>query len=93
MADLPLPRRSQRIQEIHDRIREEFDQLGSLSLVDWNLPLCRSMRDTPLPFTNIDLEHPFVHRRMNLETSQPSALVTFDKESSTTHPVVGESLP
>lgn len=30
---------------------------------------------------------------MNLETSKPYAPLTFDKESSTSHPVVGESLP
>ena len=30
---------------------------------------------------------------MNLETSQPSAPITSDKECSTSHPVVGESLP
>ena len=30
---------------------------------------------------------------MNLEKSQPSGLVTSDKEISTSHPVVGESLP
>ena len=30
---------------------------------------------------------------MNLDTSQPSAPVTSDKESSTSHPIVDESLP
>ena len=30
---------------------------------------------------------------MNLETSQPSSLVSSNKESSTSHPVMGESLP
>ena len=30
---------------------------------------------------------------MNLETSQPYSPVTFDKEISTSHPVMGESLP
>ena len=44
-------------------------------------------------FTDIDLEHPFVHQRMNLETSQLSAPVTSDNEISTSHPIVGESLP
>ena len=58
MANLPLPRRSQRLQELRDRIREELDQLGSLSFVDQNLPLRCYKRDTPLPFTDIDLERP-----------------------------------
>ena len=60
MADLPLPHHSQRIQELHDRLRKELEKLDSLSLVDQNLPLLHSKRDTPLPFTDIDLEHPFV---------------------------------
>ena len=93
MADPPLPHCSQRIQEIREMIREELDEHGSLSLIDRNLPLCHSRRDTPIPFTHIDLEHPFVHRRMNLETSQPFSPVTCDKEISTSHPIVGESLP
>ena len=62
MADPQLPRRSQRLQEIHERLWEEFDPLDTLPLVDQNIPLHYSRRDTPLPFTHIDLERPFVHR-------------------------------
>jgi len=91
--DLPLPHRSKRIQEHHDRFHEEVEQIVSLAFVDQNLPLRTSRRDTPLPFTDIDLECPFVHRRINLETSQLSAPITFDKESSSSHLVVGDSLP
>lgn len=93
MVDPPLPRRSQRIQEICERLHEYFDQLKSLPPVDQNIRLRSSRRDTPLPFSHIDLKCPFVHRRMNPETSQPSSPITYDKESSTSHPIVGDSLP
>jgi hypothetical protein len=39
--------------------REEIDPLETLPLVDQNIALCLSRRDNPLPFTHIDLEHPF----------------------------------
>ena len=78
MANLPLPRRYRRL-EIHcDRFHNDLDQPDSLSLTDHNLPLQCSRRDTPLPFIDIDLERPFVHRRMNPETSQTSDRITFD---------------
>lgn len=70
MDDPPLPRQSQRLQETHERIHEELDQLGLLPPFDQNLPLHCSRRDSPLPFTHIDLMHPFIHRQMNLEASQ-----------------------
>ena len=61
VADLPLPRHSRRLQIRRDRLHNELEQLESLSLIDPTLPLRHSRQDTPLPFTDIDLEHPFVH--------------------------------
>lgn len=68
-----------------------------------NLDLCHSLikiypfiapRELLLsPSLILIWRHPFVHQRMNTETSQPSAPITSDKESSASHPVVGESLP
>ena len=93
MDELPLPHHSKRLQECHDRIREDLDQLDSLSFIDQNLPLRHSRRDTPLPFTFIDLERPFVHQRMNRETSQTYDIITSDQESSSPPLFVVESLP
>ena len=62
MAKPPLPFRSQRLQETHERLREQITRFGSLPPFKRNLPLHRSRRDTTLPFTNIDFEHPFFCR-------------------------------
>ena len=62
VVDLPLPHHSRRLQLRRDRLSEELDQLDSLSSFDQTLPLQRSRGDTSLPFTDIDLERPFVHR-------------------------------
>ena len=78
MANLPLPHCSRRIQIRRDRLHNDLDQPDSLSLANQTLPLQCSRQDTPLPFTNINLEHPFVHQRMNPETSQTSDLITSD---------------
>ena len=93
VVDLPLPRHSRRLQILRDRLHNDLDQPNFLSLTNQTLPLLRSRQDTPLPFNDIDLKHPFVHQRMNLETSQTSNLITFNQESSSPPSFVGESLP
>jgi len=60
MANPPLPRRSQTIQETHEILCEELDQLFLLPPFDQNLPLWHSRRDNPLPLIHIDLTCPFV---------------------------------
>lgn len=61
MADPPLPCQYQSLQETHERLHKELTHFGLLSPFEPNLHLHHSRRDTPLPFTHIDLVHPFVH--------------------------------
>ena len=90
MADLPLPLRSRRLQIRRDRLHNDLGQPGSLSLTDQTLPLRRSRGDTSLPFTDIDLERPFVYLQIKPETSQTYALVSSDQETSSSHPFISE---
>ena len=93
VAKPPFPHRSQRLQQNRARIHEELDQLCMLPPVDHNPYLHHSRRDSPLPFTHIDLGRPFFRWWMNPETPQSYVPITSNEEISTSLLIVGQSLP